>query len=191
MRKRNVEEEKEPETFGNVFIKDPFPDGYKELVFLTWIENDRPDVNKLKTMIDQDIYGRTPNFERLKSWINQDFVPRANKISATIEPELAQKEFILKSEMLERHAEAGKKMIEWSMDYLEKNLAELRPTSALRMLELGLKTERQARGLPELLAQINSASDEELQAEIMKLLETGDVVDSEFLVDYNDENKTK
>jgi len=87
--------------------------------------------------------------------------------------------------MLKRHAVVGKKMQDIALEYLDDPdvINKLSPNSATRLLVEGLKIERVSVGMPDVLEDVMTKTDEELLDDITKLITEGK---SEFIQDNDD-----
>jgi hypothetical protein len=158
--------------------KQVYHDSYKNAVFYVWYLNGKPGGKKLRTLIQpQESTGLIPENPTLQRWI-LEFEEQAAELDAEIQEKIREKEIQKKTEMLERHAELGKRMTEVARQYLEEHKDSLKPPAAVRLLVEGVEIERKSRGLPSLITAVNKADDEDIMNMINDILKEVEVLPS-------------
>jgi hypothetical protein len=161
-----------------------FTDDYKEKCFIHWYNSGKPPASTYMINAAPDENGRIPSHQTLIKW-TRDWRERAELLDQEVRKQLEAKLIAEKAEMLKRHAVVGKKMQDIALEYLDDDeiLDKLTPNSALRLLVEGLKTERISVGMPDVLEEVMTRTDEELLENITKLITDGS---SEFILDVDE-----
>lgn len=148
------------------------PPAYKDLVFVVWYKSGKTNARHLWGLIPNDeIYFKgKPTVNTLQNWINNDFPERAAVLDDQVMAEINGRMIAEKVEMLNRHAEIGKEMVTMSARYLKDHEDELTINSATRLLVAGIEIEQDSRGISSTVKKIAQMSDEQLEAEIKRLL---------------------
>lgn len=137
-----------------------FDDTYVESVFVIWYANGRPTLQQLVDIIGKDRFGRTPSTKVLAQWRDKrDWATRAELLDIGVTHQIEKQAVQEKVEMLNRHAEAGKKMTDKAIDYIEKHDI-MKTSDAIKMLVQGVQIERTSRGLPLALDKLSEMADE-------------------------------
>ena len=150
---------------------DGYSETYKESVFWCWYRSGKPKAGKLHGMIEPTPDRQIPGEMTLKRWIRDDFLNRAEALDITVSAVVKEKAITEKIEMLTRHAEIGNKMQDIAIEYLDEHKDKLNQNTAVRLLIEGIRIERESRGLPTMITQINEVTDEKLMAQIQELME--------------------
>jgi hypothetical protein len=150
-----------------------FTDAYKEQVFWIWYKAGKPSAANLMPLLPPSEQNLIPAEGTMLNWLI-NFRKQAVAIDEQVHLEMVEITKKERVEMLNRHAEAGKEMQETALEYLRNNKEKLGPGSAVRLWVEGLRVERESRGLPSLVAEINKTSDEDLMTMMEKLLQKGD-----------------
>lgn len=150
---------------------DAYSEPYKESVFWCWYRSGKPKAWKLHGLIEPTPERLIPSEATLKKWIENDFVSRAEPLDITVSAVLKEKAVTEKIEMLTRHAEIGNKMQNMAIEYLDEHKDKLNQNTAVRLLIEGIRIERESRGLPTMITQINEVTDEKLMQKIQDLME--------------------
>jgi len=161
-----------------------FADNFREKCFIDWYNAGKPPMASFMHMVKTDDQGDTPSKQTLDVWLRKEWRDRADILDEEVKIQLSSKLIAEKVEMLKRHAVVGKKMQDIALDYLDDpNIQEkLSPNSALRLLVEGLKTERISVGMPDVLEEVMTKTDEELLEDITKLITEGS---SEIIIDHD------
>jgi hypothetical protein len=157
------------------------PKPYKEKIFYLWYNKGQPGGKALREILpvsDLDDYNlnQLPSVHTLYSWIRDDFIPRAYEMDRKVGDQLDHEMIKQKVEMLKRHAEVGTEMQNLALDHLRMYKDDLDSATAVRLLVRGVEIERDSRTIPKALEMMASKSDEELVAEVKKLIQSGEVV---------------
>jgi hypothetical protein len=161
-----------------------YSDEFREQCFIEWYNLGKPVpasyVHNAPTSRD----GRKPSIQSIINWI-PEWRERAEILDEEVRKDLEKKLVAEKSEMLKRHAVVGKKMQDIALEYLDDPdvISKLSPNSATRLLVEGLKIERISVGMPDVLEDVMTKTDEELLDDITKLITSGK---SEFIQDNDD-----
>lgn len=147
-----------------------FSDVYLEQLFLIWYKNGRPSIPRLMEMIPKDDLGRTPSQQTLVDLPNKyNWHIRADILDLEVERRITTQAIEAKIEMLNRHADAGKEMVDKALQYV-KTHEIVRMSDAIRMLVTGVEIEQASRGLPQALIKISEMGDESLTTMVNNLL---------------------
>lgn len=137
-----------------------FDDTYVEAAFVIWYANGRPPMQQLVDLLDKDRHGRVPALQVLAQWRDKrDWITRAELLDIGVTHQIEKQAIQEKVEMLNRHAEAGKKMTDKAIDYIEKHDI-MKTSDAIKMLVQGVQIERTSRGLPLALDKLSEMADE-------------------------------
>ena len=148
-----------------------FTQDYKDRVFYTWYSRGKCNYSYLHGLIDVNDQGVVPSIATLGDWVSsKDWKDRAEELDRIVNNELQTQVVTEKIEMLKRHAELGKYMIDTAKEYIEEHKTDLTMNVAARLLVEGVRIERESRGLPTLLA-VADSGDEELLEYVKKLTE--------------------
>jgi len=163
-----------------------YTDTYREKCFVAWYNAGKPSVAIFALSAPEDEYGRVAGKQAIINW-SVEWRERAEALDAEVRNQLESKLVAEKAEMLKRHADVGKKMQNIALEYLDKPeiINKLTPNSALRLLVEGLKTERISVGMPDVLEEVMTKTDEELLEDITKLITSGK---SEIIIDQDDDS---
>lgn len=146
-----------------------FDDTYVEAVFVIWYANGRPPMQQLVDLLEKDRYGRVPTLAVLARWRDKLHWPdRAELLDIGVTHEIEKRAIQEKVEMLNRHAEAGKKMTDKALKYIEENNIT-KTSDAIKMLVQGVQIERTSRGLPLALDKLAEMADETVLARLNAL----------------------
>lgn len=127
--------------------------------FKIWYENNR-DV--AKTFENLPLKGRPESHYTLYNWIAYwGWHERADALDAEVERKLNAEAVQRKVEMLKRHAVLGKQMQGKGAEYL-KNHGVDNSASAIQAVKTGIDVERKAEGMPDWVAAILGADDDDL-----------------------------
>lgn len=170
---------------------------YKEKMFLIWFKNGRLPLARLVDLIPPDELGRRPTTTLISKWRDQlNWNLRADIMDAEVAQRIEKIAVEQKVEMLNRHAEAGKLMVDKAIEYIKANDITKMDT-AVKMLVQGVEIEQASRGIPTALLKIAELDNEGVMAlanklmgqmnpdDVTKMLSDsvavkGDVVDAEF-----------
>jgi len=146
-----------------------FSSAYKLQTFQDWYNLGRPSSAKFHHYIKPDELGDTPSLVTIGHWIQEDFKDRADLLDKQVADEFNKRLIEVKIEMLNRHADVGVELQKRALEELQK-IKDLSESGAIRLLELGIKVEQGARGLPEMLNKVMKMKDDELLKEINDLV---------------------
>jgi len=154
------------ENAGKGIKKYEFDLHYKEELFLLWYRSGKPNVNKFYASMPNAPDGNRPAQSTIGLWARTDWKLRAEDLDAQVSGEIEKRLIYEKIEMLTRHAKIGKEMQEMSKQWLTENYGEMTAASAVRLLDLGLRVERESKGIPAALESMIEKTDEELLEEL-------------------------
>lgn len=161
-----------------------YNENYKTGCFITWYNGGKPSISKLYAMLEPTEEGNIPSKVQLNNWL-KGWREQAEFLDQQVKKELEAKLIAEKAEMLSRHAKVGRKMQGLALEYLSKDdvVDKLSPNSAIRMVVEGWKIERSSVGMPDVLEDVMTKTDDELLEDISKLITEGS---SEILIDEQD-----
>lgn len=143
---------------------------YVDAAFVIWYKNGRPETPTLITMLPVDEQGRVATPTILQSWIKKyQWHERADLLDAAVTNQVEKMAVTEKVEMLNRHAEAGKMMIDKAEEYIKSHEIG-KMADAIKMLVQGVEIETASRGLPSALIKLSEMNDETLNATVAKLM---------------------
>lgn len=145
-----------------------FTVGYKDQLFLLWYKSGKPMAPSFFAICPPDPNGKRPNRNTIQGWVKNEWRIRAHELDAQVNNEIEKRIIVEKVEMLTRHAKIGKEMQVMAIDWLEENVDQLTAASAVRLLDTGLRVERESRGVPAMLEGIMNMTDEELLEQLKK-----------------------
>jgi len=147
-----------------------YSDDYKMVVFKIWYKAGRTGANRLFDMIPPDeVTGLKPSISTLRSWM-RTFKTQADMLDAQVCDELQSRMVAEKVEMLQRHAETGRKMQDMAVNYLEEHKDEITFPAAVKLLVEGVRIERESRGVSQAIESMMKKTDEDLLREAMNLI---------------------
>ncbi|MBC8550868.1 MAG: hypothetical protein H8D23_14585 [Candidatus Brocadiales bacterium] len=146
-----------------------FTQDYKDTLFRIWYMQGKPVPHTIYDEIPKDNRGRKPQMTTFKHWCYTEFTEKAKERDEEVKKELVGMDVAIKVEMLQRHADLGKRMIDLGATYLEEHKDEITAHSAVRLLVEGWRIERESRGLPSALDKVAKMSDRDLLAEVSQL----------------------
>lgn len=156
-----------------------FPDDYVQEVFLIWYKAGRPRPKELAKLVPE--YGwehKKPDARILGGWVDSLFLVRAMVLDEQVAQALDSKLIGEKVEMFNRHVSIAMDMQQKAIDYLNDHAKDLGTRNAIRLLEQGIKIERQSRGVPTLVG-IAEQTDDKLMNQLKQLVSGSPVVDIE------------
>ena len=161
-----------------------YSNDFKEKCFVEWYNEGKPPITAFSFTVGEDEYGRKPSKQILFTW-SEEWRKRAELLDEEVKKQLEARLIAEKVEMLKRHAIVGKKMQNLAVEYLDQPdmIKKLSPNSAIRLLVEGLKVERISVGMPDVLEEVMTKTDEELLEDITKLITDGS---SEFMIDKDE-----
>jgi hypothetical protein len=137
-------------------------------------------MKQLTFHLEPDENGNVPNYHTLAKWKkDNDWVERADEMDENASIQIQKKLIDDKRKMLEKHIQISEDMQDKALEYLEEYGLET-AHQAIRLLELGIKVEKESVGLPSLLKEVSELEDSDLTSRIAKLLE-GSEIDIEEL----------
>lgn len=159
-----------------------YTDEYKRTVFSIWYSKGKPEPQKFCSMLPDLLDGiKKPSLATIKIWLKKDFKQMSLVLDEQVTKEMEARLVQDKIAMLTRHANLGERMQSMGLEYLDNNPTELNAHAAVRLVVEGWKIERESRGMPALLQEIMSASDDELLEEVKRLTSfTSPIVDGEM-----------
>lgn len=147
-----------------------YSDTYIEAAFVMWYKMGRPETPELIINLPEDELGRVASQNILQDWIRKyQWNERADLLDAAVTNQVEKMAITEKIEMLNRHAEAGKMMIDKAEAYIKANPIS-KMNDALKMLVQGVEIESASRGLPSALIKLSEMNDETLTATVNKLI---------------------
>lgn len=156
-----------------------YPKDYKEKAFLLWYENDRP-ANEWMTRELEPYNGETPKPQTIANWKREfGWNQRADEQDEFIRKEVEREIVEEKVRMFKRHAEDARKLQQAGWDFIEDHGVN-NASQALKAIEIGLKVERESRGIPDAIEAVSGKTDRQLENTIKKLLAN---IDRDRLID--------
>jgi hypothetical protein len=151
-----------------------FTPAYIDAVFFTWYSKGKPVMRKLTNMLPKPsefgIASGPPSLKILFDWYNKIFMERAAKLDAEVSRQLEEYLVAERVKMLEEHSKIALTMQNMAMSYLIQNPEKMNSNAAVRLLVEGIRVERESRGIPKMMEQLTSKSDEDLVKQIEDLL---------------------
>lgn len=150
----------------NAYSKD-----YKEYCFLTWWRVGRPNWTNLVLQIEKFQDRMLPSTATLSDWAKEgDWVERANKLDLEVMDEIKQRFITEKAQMLARHAEVGKTLQDYGLEYLQNNPITSQGV-ALRAIQMGVEIEGSAAQIEKLVSSIAKMDDPQIEEGLKSLLD--------------------
>jgi hypothetical protein len=147
-----------------------YTDEYKDSIFLTWYRNGTPPFGRLEEFLLPDAEGFTPSKDAIQNWSEDlDWKVRADLLTQEATAKAQIKLADERADMLVRHAQVGKSLIERGMEALE-NLKVETINDVVRMIALGTEIERKSRGGRNEVENIYEQSDKALLENITRML---------------------
>jgi hypothetical protein len=155
---------------------------YKEMLFYQWWKSGKPTARKFILEISPQDDGKLPNLFTLNTWIENEWVEKAepldNEIREKFEKELVAEKIAMYREQANQAHDLRLEAFQW----LKENIDQLTPSVAVRLWEKSIEIEHIVSGIPEALEKLMNMSDQELlDATANALLESGD--SDELLLD--------
>lgn len=151
--------------------KQSYSDSYKDIVYLVWWKNSKPNIAKLRNLIPEDVETESkPSEQTLKRWVREIFVPRAVDLDNQFYDQVQEIAIQQKVEMLQRHSQIAETMIDIAQQYIVEHKTDLSMNSAIRLLVEGVRIERDSKGVPDALQKMAEMTDDELLDEVKKIL---------------------
>lgn len=147
-----------------------YSDTYIEGAFVMWYKMGRPETPELIVALPEDELGRVVSQTILQDWIRKyQWNERADILDAAVTNQIEKMAITEKIEMLNRHAEAGKMMIDKAEKYIQDHEIG-KMNDAIKMLVQGVEIESASRGLPSALIKLSEMNDETLTATVNKFM---------------------
>lgn len=155
---------------GEVTTRQQYSETYKDDLFLIWFQKEQPAAHILWQMIPEE-WGKKPSAATIRDWIREIFAPKAEILNMRMKEDLEDRMVKEKVEMLYRHAEIGRKMQKKALERLDTIADdELNANASVRLLVEGIRIERDSVGLPQALEKMLNKNDEDLLAEVERLI---------------------
>jgi len=139
-----------------------FSDDYIHEVFLIWYRAQKCNVAKLYQLIPFNLDSRKPEESTLRGWVNDKFIPEADRLDRLVQEQIDNQVVMEKVEMVNRHSVTAKEMQDMALKYLRANESMMTTANAVRMYVEGVRIERESRGLPGLITEISKDTNEQL-----------------------------
>ena len=146
-----------------------FSQEYHDDAFRMWYSAGKPNVRQLYQMLSDNPDGKKPSHTSLHKWIKEEFLERAMEMDQEVVDALQEKLIQSKVEMMERHVEVSKKMIEKGFKVLDDPNVDISVGNAVRMVIEGVRIERESNGIPEMLRKMAMMTDEQVIKTIEQL----------------------
>lgn len=147
-----------------------FDDHYTSGAFYLWYELGKPKLSILLRSLKPDVLGRLPNPASLTRWRKLDnWDERAATLDQQVRKQVELQAVKSRVEMLNRHAEAGKGMMDSGLDYFKDHPVD-NPNIALKFVLKGAELERNSRGIGDAIEAVSRYSDDKLDDTLVKLL---------------------
>jgi len=150
-----------------------YPEHYKTEAKILWYKKGKPRPQGLYEILPiEPISGMKPKITTLREWIYKDWKDWADEMDQVVTDEIQSRLIEEKVAMFVRFTELGKEMqdiaIKWLRD-TENN--KLNAIAVVRLLVDGIQTEKEARGVPQVLREMLNATDEDLLKRAKQLIE--------------------
>lgn len=172
-----------------------FSTEYMEICKTTWYSLGRPTITNLVPKLPQDEFERVPSVQALTKWRKDqmwDFWADEldSKALTIVEDGLISQ----KVEMLKRHAETARALVESGQTYL-KDKGFDSSASAVSAIIKGAELERTSRGFGELYVKMAQMSNDELKDEILKYIhrasENNQIIDVQEVPEKKEDTDTE
>lgn len=150
-----------------------YPDGYKEQARALWYKSGRPKPLSLHDLLPPDpISGTIPGVHTLRVWVYHDWKEWAEEMDNLVEDQIKGKLVEEKVAMFERFTKVGQEAQNIALNWLrdESNKGKMNAIAAVRLLVDGIRIEQEARGVPQVLRRLITATDEDLLKRAKELL---------------------
>jgi len=172
-----------------------YSEQYKMYVFRFWYSTDKRGSIYIKENLPITVdwvTGKEVNTKTINGWIQGDFETYAEFLDSQVIKKIDSQLIEERVEMLNRHAQYAKDLIEKSWEYIEENGLE-NSRNAVNAIIQGIKVERESSGLPvrELLDVQNKSDSELIESlrDVVKSLRDNDDENELFLdLETEDEN---
>lgn len=159
---------------------------YRDSAFFQWYRLGRVGMKQLTFHLEPDERNKTPGYQTLSKWKKEEnWVERADEMDENASIQIQKKLIDDKRKMLEKHIEISEDMQNQALEYLETHGLDT-AHQAIRLLELGIKVEKESVGLPSLLKEVSELEDSDLTSRIAKLLEGAEIDLDEIEVDLEE-----
>ena len=157
--------------------QDGWSEEYKFKIFNLWYTSGKPGPAMFVKMVDEPDpkNNQIPNQYILQNWIYRDFVEMAAPIDDDVSESLQKMMVADKLKVLEYQAGMARELYDMGMNFLrEKGLGNSR--TALTAVVQGMQIERETKGAPQIMGQIEKLNDQELLNVFMELAEESEVM---------------
>jgi len=157
-----------------------FTQDYQMKIFMLWYNSGKPTSSRLYAeIVNQDIRENLSDEmvseNTLRKWIREDFEAKATFLDDEVAKNIEKQLVSDKIHTMQVHAEMGRKLQVIGMEFLEENgLGNAR--NALSAVLEGMRIEKENSGTAIKLAELDKLSDEELLAELNKLVQDSEIV---------------
>lgn len=146
-----------------------FPEGYKDEIKNLWYRAGKVNSARLSQLAPIDpITNKKPSNKTLDLWI-KEWADWAEELDNLVVLEMQGRLVQEKVAMFERFTEVGQEMQNIALTWLHENEKKINAISAVRLLVDGVRIEQEARGVPQVLRKMITATDEDLMKRIKEL----------------------
>jgi hypothetical protein len=163
---------------------------YKEMAFQIWYAGNRMAMKGLHIALPEPDTGTKPSKEVLNQWkVHEAWIDRANLLDEEVRLAVERELIATRVEMMKRHAEVAKEMIEMALEKLRATGFDT-SASAVQALKVGFEEEKRSRGAEVSLTRLNEMDDDQLTKAFRQL--TGqvtniDIIDADTAEELKDE----
>jgi hypothetical protein len=151
-----------------------YPEHYITEAKILWYKKGKPRPQGLYEILPvEPISGMKPKITTLREWIYKDWKEWADEMDQVVTDEIQGRLIEEKVAMFIRFTELGKEMQDIAMTWLrdEANKGKMNAIAVVRLLVDGIQTEKEARGVPQVLRKMLNATDEDLLKRAKQLIE--------------------
>ena len=146
-----------------------FSQSYHDDAFNLWYSAGKPNVRQLYQMLSDNPDGRKPSHATLHTWVKDEFMEKAMDMDQEVVDEIKKNLIQSKVEMLERHVNLSRKMMEKGFEVLDNPKSDISVGNAVRLIIEGVRIERESNGIPDMLKKMALMTDDQLVKEIEQL----------------------
>ena len=174
-----------------------FTEEYMEQCKVFWYQAGRPILAEVLDDLPTDRYGKRPSLSTLKVWrINRSWDFWADEVDARAIVKVEDSLVLEKAEMLRRHAEVAKTLMEKGAAFLESEDGGFdSSSSAVQAIIKGAELERVSRGIGDLIVKMAQMSDDQVKDKILDLVarasENNQIVEGEEIPEKSDTESTE
>ena len=170
-------------------IGNRYPEHYKTEAKILWYKKGKLSPQALYQILPiEPVSGMKPKITTIREWVYRDWKEWADEMDQVVTNEIEGRLVEEKVEMFIRFTELGKEMQDIAMAWLRDTANnKLNAIAVVRLLVDGIQTEKEARGVPQVLRKMLNATDEDLLKRAKQLIEKAPIEFETINIDNNAE----